>query len=167
MQLTNNEDLRPALAGQIADDGSVRQGDRITCYASEDIPAGAYVVQDGALEVGGRPVAKLPDAGALGRALGVSMYDPMQEQRPAVSGVVPPLYKAGDFFVVVRKGRVWANFVGATNVVGGAVLNVRVTDGATKGHLTGVAADAANVVTTAKAYRANVGTLVEVELNLP
>lgn len=167
MQLTTNENFRPAVAGQIADDGSVKNGDRITVVASEDIPAGALIVQDGTNQIDGRPVAKLPDAGGLGRILGISMYNPMREQRPAVSGVVPPLYKAGDVFTCVRRGRVWANFVGADVADGGETLQVRVTDGAMKGHLTAVAADTANLATGITAYRANVGTLVEADLNLP
>lgn len=167
MQLTTNENFRPAVAGMIADDGSVRDGDQITVFASEDIPAGALIVQDGTNQIDGRLVAKLPDAGGLGNILGVARYNPMLEQRPAVASVVPPLYKAGDVFTCVRKGRVWANFVGVDVADAGEVLNVRVTDGATKGHFTAAAADAANLATGIKAFRANVSTLVEVDLNLP
>ena len=154
-----------AVPGMVADDYAGI--DITTCIASEDIPAGRLVVSDGVVTIDGRRSVKLATGATLGEVQGISVYRPTQMQRPAVGGVVPPAYQAGDAIPVMRAGRIWCEFEG-TNVVADQVLNVTTTGGAAnRGSLTGTAADATHLVTTLKAKKANVGLFVLTEINIP
>ncbi len=164
-QTTVSDSFVVAVAGLLADSG----GDFFveTCVAGEDLPAGSLVAGDGTITVDGRRQVKLVGStGATGDIRGIVQYRSTAPRRPAVNGVYPPAVLAGEAIPVIRKGRVWANFVGA-NVVADQALQVRVTQDTDKGSLSGTAVDANNLATGLKAKKANVGTLVLTDINLP
>lgn len=99
MQSTYNSDVSKAVAGQLVERGEVTG--RYQC--SEDIPPGRFVElhSDGKLRLPqgtGADIAKL---------VGVAMY------RGALE---PGAYKAGDYVPVIRKGKVWCEYVSGATV---------------------------------------------------
>lgn len=161
-QTVYNLERAVAVAGLLADNGPY---DVVSYPAGENIEPGRVVVLDTDGTVG------VPSATTLTKVVGVAMYRPSVEQ--AVGGGSAG-YKTGEMVSVLRKGRIWAQFTGGTQVALGAVnVHHSSTTATNRGKFT-------NTVTSATAgaeitagpegvltHKVGTSTLVQVSLNLP
>ena len=108
-QTTYQQDLTVACAGMIAD-GDVAD---ITSYpASENIPFGRLVVVDAAGTCSLPKFAGAQPVSGVGSPLGISLYD---SATMPIAGALGG-YAVGDPVPILRRGKVWADFVGSAAV---------------------------------------------------
>lgn len=162
MQTSYQQDLSIAVAGMFADGD---QDTSVTSYPASEVilPGRVCVVKaDGTCELP-KTAGAMPTSGA-GSVLGVSLY---------ADSAPPGGYQIGDMVPILRRGKVWAEFVGtaATDL---QVLNIKnsSTIATDRGKFTTDATSTTAGVEVSAAPRTvarkmSGTTLVKVDINIP